>query len=77
MREKYESLSLAVLKDLAKARGIKGVSTMKKEALVERMLEEDERDKAKAAGKNKAKEPDREVTESAKESDKSGEAAPS
>ena len=50
---------------------------MKKEALVERMLEEDERDKAKAAGKNKAKEPDREVTESAKESDKSGEAVPS
>ena len=30
MREKYESLSVTVLKDLAKARGIKGVSAMKK-----------------------------------------------
>ena len=30
MREKYESLALADLKEIAKARGIKGVSTMKK-----------------------------------------------
>ena len=30
MREKYESLSLVVLKDLAKARGLKGISTMEK-----------------------------------------------
>ena len=29
MREKYESLSLATLKDLAKARGLKGVSALK------------------------------------------------
>ena len=35
MREKYESLSLGVLKDLAKARDIKGTSTMKKAELVE------------------------------------------
>ena len=41
MREKYESLSLAVLKDLAKARGMKGISTLRKPALIERMLEED------------------------------------
>ena len=47
MREKYESLSLVVLKDLAKARGIKGVSAMKKSELVERMLQEDEQDKLK------------------------------
>ncbi len=45
MREKYESLPLATLKDLAKARGIKGISTMKKAELVERMLEEDEKEK--------------------------------
>ena len=49
MREKYESLSLVVLKDLAKARGIKGVSAMKKGDLVERMLQEDEKDKLKKA----------------------------
>ena len=44
MREKYESLSLAVLKDLAKARGLKGVSALRKPELIERMLEEDEKE---------------------------------
>ena len=44
MREKYESLSLSVLKDLAKARGLKGVSTLRKPALIERMLEEDQKE---------------------------------
>lgn len=43
MREKYESLSVTVLRDLAKARGIKNVSAMKKGDLVEAMLEEDSR----------------------------------
>lgn len=47
MREKYESLSLAVLRDLAKARGIKGISTLRKPALVERMLHEDEKQSEK------------------------------
>ncbi len=45
MREKYESLPLATLKDLAKARGIKGLSGIKKADLVELMLEQDEKDK--------------------------------
>jgi len=49
MREKYESLALADLKAIAKARGLKGTSTMKKADLVELMLAEDEKDKA--AGK--------------------------
>ena len=44
MREKYESLSLATLKDLAKARGLKGISTLRKPELIERMLQEDEKD---------------------------------
>ena len=52
MREKYESLALANLKELAKVRGIKGASTMKKSDLVEAMLKEDEKDKA--AGKEVA-----------------------
>lgn len=30
-----------MLKDLAKARGMKGISTLRKPALIERMLEED------------------------------------
>lgn len=49
MREKYESLALADLKAVAKARGIKGTSTMKKAQIVTLMLAEDEKDKA--AGK--------------------------
>ncbi|MCI6005345.1 MAG: transcription termination factor Rho [Blautia sp.] len=44
MREKYESLSLAVLKDLAKARGLKGISALRKPDLIERMLQEDEKE---------------------------------
>ena len=46
MREKYESLSLGALKEVAKARGLKGISTLKKSELVERMVEEEpEREK--------------------------------
>ncbi|MDD6305546.1 MAG: transcription termination factor Rho [Clostridiales bacterium] len=45
MREKYESLSLAVLRDVAKSRGLKNISAMKKADLVELMLAEDEREK--------------------------------
>ena len=49
MREKYESLPLATLKDLARAREIPGISGMKKAELIERMLEEDIRDKERSA----------------------------
>lgn len=47
MREKYESLPLATLKELAKTRGLKGVSTMKKAEVIELMLKEDENEKKK------------------------------
>ncbi len=47
MREKYESLALVQLKELAKVRGLKGTSAMKKAELVEAMLAEDERVKQK------------------------------
>lgn len=43
MREKYESLSVAALKDLAKARGLKSISGLKKAEVVEAMLAEDQR----------------------------------
>ena len=43
MREKYETLSLAVLRELAKARGLKGVSGLKKLDLIDRMVAEDEK----------------------------------
>ena len=48
MREKYESLPLTSLRDIAKARHLKGVSTMKKADIIELMLAEDEKEKAKA-----------------------------
>lgn len=44
MREKYESLSVVALRDVAKARGIKNISTMKKSELIEAMLKEDEKE---------------------------------
>ena len=45
MREKYESLALVDLKEIAKARGIKGTSGMKKAEIIEAMLLEDEKEK--------------------------------
>ena len=45
MREKYLSLSLESLKEIAKARGLKGISTLKKSELVERMVQEDEKER--------------------------------
>ena len=50
MREKYESLALSDLREIAKARGIKGISTMKKSQIVEAMLAEDEKDKTAGKG---------------------------
>ncbi len=65
MREKHESLSVSVLKEVAKARGLKHLSGLKKGELVELMLKED----AKAAGvengekeEGKAAEPERKAS---------------
>ena len=45
-REKYESLSLAVLKDLAKRRGLHGISTMRKSQVIDAMCALDEKESA-------------------------------
>ena len=45
MRERYETLSLATLRDLAKARGLKGISTLKKAELIDVMVEADRKEK--------------------------------
>ena len=58
MREKYESLPLAELKAVAKARGIKGISTMKKDEVIEVMLQEDEREKREKEEKENAVSPE-------------------
>ena len=63
MREKYESLSLAVLKDLAKARGLKGISTLRKPDLVERMLEEDAKEAPQSQEKELKPEPEKTVSD--------------
>ena len=72
MREKYESLSLAVLRDLAKSRGLKGISTLKKAELIERMLQEDEKDAAdkKQKPEEEKKEPKKAMEEYGKHADK-------
>ena len=56
MREKYESLSLTVLRDVARNRGIKGTSAMRKDAVIEAMLAEDERNAAAEMVKSQAAE---------------------
>lgn len=48
-REKYESFSRATLLELAKARGMKGVSLFKKSELIDAMLVKDDEDEKKAA----------------------------
>ena len=42
-REQYEALSVTVLKDLAKSRGLRNISALKKKDVIERMLAEDEK----------------------------------
>ena len=42
MREKYEAMSLVALKELAKARGIRHLSTMKKKDVIDSLLAEEE-----------------------------------
>ncbi len=63
MREKYESLSLTVLRDIAKNRGIKSTSTMRKEAVIEAMLAEDEKAAAAERIKTQATETGKSVTD--------------
>ncbi len=46
MRERYESLPLKELREIAKARGMKSISAMRKSELIDRMCQEDEREKA-------------------------------
>ena len=47
MREKWETLSLTVLRDIAKGIGVKGYSTMKKEELIDVLTEREAAENAK------------------------------
>ena len=48
-RAMYETLPLSELKQIAKVRKMKGVSTLKKSDLIDRMLEEDQKDESEKA----------------------------
>ncbi len=65
-REKYESLSLSTLRDLAKARKMKGVSGMKKQELIDAMLQRDAEENAEEAreeAKEEVKQEKKETTD--------------
>ena len=57
LREKYETLKLGDLRDIAKKRGIKGASGMKKSEIIDLMCEMDEKEAANAAPARKAVQP--------------------
>jgi len=61
MREKYETLSLETLKELAKSRGIKGLSGLKKSEVIDKMVEKDEEEMGESTPPKRSK--DKEVQE--------------
>ena len=68
-RERYESLSLTTLKELAKTRKMKGVSTLKKGDLITAMLELDEKEKQTEANEEAKEEVKEEMKEKKEETD--------
>ena len=68
-REKYESLPLATLRDLAKARKMKGVSGLKKGELIDAMLALDEQEEQKEAASEAKEEVREELKEKKAETD--------
>ena len=54
MKERYESISIVDLREMAKNRGIKSVTTMKKAELVEAMLKKDEEEQKSQTTSEKA-----------------------
>ena len=56
-KERYESLALQSLKEIAKKRGMKGISALKKADLIEALLKKDEEDAAQLSSQNGGKLP--------------------
>ncbi len=67
MREKYETLKLNDLRDIAKKRGIKGATAMKKAEIIDLMCELDEKEAKAASFKTEKEAPKEEAKEPAKE----------
>ncbi|MCD8325204.1 MAG: Rho termination factor N-terminal domain-containing protein [Lachnospiraceae bacterium] len=55
MREKYESLNLSELKEVAKFRGLRGVSALKKADLINAMLKLDEEEEQRREEERRVK----------------------
>ncbi len=74
MREKYETLKLSDLREIAKKRGIKGATGMKKSVIIDLMCELDEKEAAEknAAADEKKSEnkPEKRADKASKKSDK-------
>lgn len=68
MREKYESLSAVVLRDLAKARGLKNISGIRKSGLIDLMVAEDERQEKEKQEQERQEKPERPQREKPEES---------
>lgn len=68
-REKYESLPLATLKDLAKARKMRGISGMKKGELIDAMLALDAKEEQREASEEAKEEVREEMKEKKEETD--------
>lgn len=68
-REKYESLPLATLKELAKARKMRGVSTLKKSELIDAMLALDAKEEQAEAASEAKEEIREEMKEKKSETD--------
>ncbi len=81
MREKLKSFSLTQLREIAKSAGLKGVSSLKKEELIDKLVELDEKMKSEKAAEEKpvkkaepkkSEAPKAEKKDKAEKSDKSG-----
>lgn len=68
-RERYESLSLATLRELAKARNMKGISSLKKSDLIDAMLALDNQEEQQEAASEAKEEVKEELKEKKAETD--------
>ena len=73
MREKLQSFTLTQLKEIAKSAGLKGIASLKKEELIERLVELDEKMQAQKAAEEKKAESKKASEEKKADTKKSGE----
>ena len=77
MREKLQSFTLTQLKEIAKSAGLKGIASLKKEELIERLVELDEKMQAQKAAEEKKAESKKPAEEKKADPKKSESSKPS